>query len=83
MAFPLGEKVSEEAALQYGRQMRADLAAHSGRDGLAVYINSAQGDETLEQVYGTRNLPRLAALKGQWDPDNVFGFNFPLPTSYP
>ncbi|KAH7305515.1 hypothetical protein B0I35DRAFT_381689 [Stachybotrys elegans] len=83
MSFPLGDTFTQEKAMQYGREFRDDFGSHSGRDDLAVYINSAQGDETLEQIYGARNLPRLAALKAQWDPDNVFRYNFPLPTSYP
>lgn len=63
--------------------LRSDLVATSGYDDLAVYLNYAWGDETLEQIYGKEKLPRLAKLKAQYDPDNVFRFYHALPTSYP
>ncbi|PSS06796.1 hypothetical protein M430DRAFT_111301 [Amorphotheca resinae ATCC 22711] len=63
--------------------LRSDLAATSGYDDLAVYQNYAWGDETLEQIYGKEKLPRLARLKAQYDPDNIFSFYHALPTSYP
>jgi hypothetical protein len=63
--------------------LRSDLTATSGYDDLAVYQNYAWGDETLEQIYGKRKLPRLARLKARYDPDNVFRFYHALPTSYP
>lgn len=66
-----------------GRQLRSEFAATSGYPDLAVYVNSAHGDETLEQKYGARKLPRLAALKKTWDPDRVFRYNNALPTKYP
>jgi FAD/FMN-containing dehydrogenase len=50
--------------------------------GGAIYVNYARGDEPIESVWGD-SLPRLAALKKQWDPKNVFAYNNPLPTSYP
>ncbi|RDW91774.1 hypothetical protein BP5796_01168 [Coleophoma crateriformis] len=71
------------AAAALAVELRKDFAATSGYPELAVYINYAHGDETLEQKYGADKLPRLAALKKTWDPDNVFGYNNALPTSYP
>ncbi|KAI0849726.1 hypothetical protein F5Y00DRAFT_268817 [Daldinia vernicosa] len=68
---------------ELGRQIRSDFAATSGYPDLAVYVNYAHGDESLEQIYGRSQLPRLAVLKKTWDPDNVFGFNNALPTQYP
>lgn len=55
----------------------------SGYPELAVYVNYARGDESLEQIYGQGNFPRLAALKKEWDPSGVFSFNNGLPTEYP
>ncbi|KFA66823.1 hypothetical protein S40285_06830 [Stachybotrys chlorohalonatus IBT 40285] len=83
LTFPPGDTVTEAAAHQLGREIRDDYAATSGYGGLAVYVNTAQGDETLEQRYGAHKLPRLASLKAEWDPDNVFRFHHALPTSYP
>ncbi|KAA8565447.1 hypothetical protein MFRU_006g00290 [Monilinia fructicola] len=66
-----------------GLELRRDFAATSGYPDLSVYVNYAHGDEKIEQIYGSRKLPRLANLKKTWDPDNVFAFNNPLPTKYP
>ncbi|KEY67090.1 hypothetical protein S7711_07065 [Stachybotrys chartarum IBT 7711] len=78
-----GEDEEEAAAIAAGSQIRSDFAETSGYGGLAAYMNFAQGDETVEEIYGERNLPRLASLKATWDPENVFRYHFPLPTSYP
>ncbi|KAK7909000.1 FAD-binding domain-containing protein [Apiospora marii] len=71
------------AATEMARELRSKYAATSGYGGLTVYINYAIGDEKIEEVYGRAKLPRLAGLKKKYDPDNVFGFNTPLPTEYP
>ncbi len=43
----------------------------------AVYVNDLGPDavERVAEVYGSQKLERLAALKGRWDPDNVFHRN--------
>ncbi|KAF4627992.1 hypothetical protein G7Y89_g10162 [Cudoniella acicularis] len=63
-------------------QLRSDIVATSGYPDLATYINSAHGDETLEQKYGAEKVPRLIALKKIWDPKSVFSFNNAIPTEY-
>jgi hypothetical protein len=68
---------------KFAVELRSEYAANSGYGDLAVYQNYAWGDETLEQVYGKRKLPKLAKLKEKWDPENAFGFYHALPTSYP
>lgn len=68
---------------ELGPQIRANLCKAGGYPDVSVYVSYSQGDETLEQVYGRRNLPRLVALKKAWDPSNVFDYNFTLPTEYP
>ncbi|KAF2962798.1 hypothetical protein GQX73_g10776 [Xylaria multiplex] len=75
-------------AAALGRELRADYAATSGyekelKGGLAAYVNYARGDEPLENIYRTDKLPRLAALKRTWDPNNVFAYHLALPTRYP
>lgn len=70
------------AVVELGRQLRTCLSKAGGYDDDAVYVSYSQGDETLEQIYGRRKLPRLAALKKAWDPDNVFDYNISLPTNY-
>ena len=43
----------------------------------AVYVNDLGPDaaERVGEVYGSRKLERLAALKRRWDPENVFHRN--------
>jgi hypothetical protein len=83
LAWTPGDEAAEAAGSAAAAAIREDFAAHSGYDGLASYMNFGHGDETLEQIYSPRKLPRLAALKNQYDPENRFKFQFPLPTSYP
>lgn len=66
-----------------GQELRQDFFETSGYPEISVYVNYANGDETVEQIYSQANLPRLAALKSKWDPQNVFRFSNPLPTKYP
>ena len=72
-----------EAGDRLGRELRDSWALTSGYPELSVYVNYAHGDEMLQQRYGDRKLPRLAALKKKWDPNNVFAYNNVLPTTYP
>jgi hypothetical protein len=81
--FNEGDTVTDAASNALGVDLRSDLAATSGFPELTVFVNYAHGDETLEQIYGKEKLPRLAALKKKWDPQQVFSFNNGLPTKYP
>ncbi|KAI0201481.1 Glucooligosaccharide oxidase [Astrocystis sublimbata] len=81
--FDKTDHETEDAAKALGVKVRGDFAATSGYDGLAVYNSYAGGDESLEEIYGAENLPRLVGLKKRWDPGNVFGYQNPLPTQYP
>lgn len=74
---------TEAAAQAVGKDIRASFANTSGYSGLSVYVNYAVGDEKLEEIYGASKLPRLAALKQTWDPQNVFSYHHPLPQKYP
>lgn len=71
---------AREKAESYGKLMRAALAAGDleTSDSAHVYLNYAMGDESLEQVYGAKPLPKLQALKRRYDPHNKFGFYMPL-----
>ncbi|KAI1085366.1 FAD-binding domain-containing protein [Whalleya microplaca] len=82
MSWPeLGNPV-EKAANAFACELRKDFAATSGYSDLSVYVSYANGDEQIAQIYGKDKLPRLAALKRYWDPDNVFGYNNSLPMEY-
>ncbi|KAK5112179.1 hypothetical protein LTR85_011612 [Meristemomyces frigidus] len=71
---------ARQKAETYGKLMRGALAAgdHETSNSSHVYLNYAIGDESLEQVYGVENLPKLQALKRRYDPANKFGFYMPL-----
>jgi FAD/FMN-containing dehydrogenase len=81
--------LSNQTLLEIGdnfcRELRDSWSRTGGyaQQGGAIYVNYARGDEPIESVWGMEKLPRLAALKKQWDPENVFAYNNPLPTSYP
>ncbi|KAF2962876.1 hypothetical protein GQX73_g10697 [Xylaria multiplex] len=82
VAWPeLGHQV-EQPASDLARSLREEFAATSGYPDLSVYVSYAHGDEKLEQIYGD-SLPRLIALKKQWDPKNIFRYNNGLPRELP
>ncbi|KAI0514714.1 hypothetical protein F5B22DRAFT_647470 [Xylaria bambusicola] len=75
------------AAASLGPELRTAFAATSGyeheiKGGLAVYVNYAHGEEPIESIYRADKLPRLAALKKTWDPNNVFAYHLALPREY-
>ncbi|KAL4930344.1 FAD-binding oxidoreductase [Aspergillus undulatus] len=81
--WPANDTSTGEAATSNASKIRDALAATSGYGGLTVYVNYANGDETLEQIYGEEKLPRLVELKRRHDPENVFRFHHGLPVVYP
>jgi FAD/FMN-containing dehydrogenase len=71
----------DEAADAFVRPFMDRFQAVMGFDTLHVYVNEALGDEGPASWYGEENLPRLVALKQQWDPENKFGAGAPIPLS--
>ncbi|MGR6969548.1 FAD-binding oxidoreductase [Streptomyces cynarae] len=72
------DPADDEQALRWVRDVRADV--RPWRTG-AVYLNFI-GDEGRDRVVaglGTENLNRLAQVKRQYDPDNVFRYNHNIP----
>ncbi|PKX89072.1 FAD-dependent monooxygenase fmqD [Aspergillus novofumigatus IBT 16806] len=63
------------------KPIRQEFQDTMGFDTMHVYVNQAFGDEGPVSWYGAHNLPRLVALKQQWDPDNKFGAGCPVPLS--
>ncbi|PJJ73400.1 FAD/FMN-containing dehydrogenase [Diaminobutyricimonas aerilata] len=47
--------------------------------GLYLSFETSQDPALLEQAFGAENLVRLRELKRRYDPENVFGGNFPIP----
>ena len=62
---------------------RSKFTQTSGYDNLTMYINYGHGDEGRETLYSARKLERLTRLKREWDPDQLFSFNNPLPLKWP
>jgi hypothetical protein len=69
----------EGRATGYGKEIR-EAVVRGSRGELHAYVNYAHGDENLEALYGYEawRLDRLRALKGQWDPENRFGWYAPI-----
>jgi hypothetical protein len=63
------------------RPVRQKFQDTMGFDTMHVYLNEAFGDEGPAAWYGAHNLPRLVALKKQWDPSNKFSAGCPVPLS--
>jgi FAD/FMN-containing dehydrogenase len=79
-AHPLGlweRPEDDEAAIAWARGICADMRPWSTGD---VYLNFV-GDEGQDRVragYGEENYERLAAVKAEFDPDNVFHLHHPI-----
>ncbi|KAL7944094.1 hypothetical protein V8C42DRAFT_327713 [Trichoderma barbatum] len=82
-AWAAGDEVTAQASNKLGEELRNQFAATSGYSEKAIFVNYARGDESIENIYGKRKLPRLAQLKKKYDPSNLFAYNHPLPTHYP
>lgn len=63
------------------RPLRDRLQEALGYEQRRAYVNEAFGDEGPAVWYGAHNLPRLVALKQQWDPEGRFGAGMPIPLS--
>ncbi|MEU6876548.1 FAD-binding oxidoreductase [Streptomyces sp. NPDC046712] len=64
----------DERTVQWVRDVRADVRPWSTG---AVYLNfiGSEGEERVVAGFGAENYRRLAAVKAEYDPDNVFRFN--------
>ena len=64
---------------EFQRSLRDRLAEASGYDKLATYSNYARGTEDPTAWYSQWKLPKLSALKKEWDPKELFSYNKPIP----
>ena len=76
--FGLWEKAADDdRAIAWARAVCADMQPFSTG---AVYLNFIpdEGQERLIAGYGRENYERLAAVKGEYDPANVFHLHHPI-----
>ncbi|MGP3998602.1 FAD-binding oxidoreductase [Streptomyces sp. 8N706] len=77
VAHPFGlweDPADDERARRWAHDIRADLQPWSSG---AVYLNfiGYEGEERVIAGFGPENYRRLAAVKAEYDPDNVFRLN--------
>jgi len=65
----------------WARTLWTALRAHASGDGTYVNFSSDRDEARLRASYGEKKYQRLADLKQQWDPDNVFCNNANIPPS--
>jgi len=69
------EKPADDAAnIEWARAAWGDLRRFSTGGTYVNILTEEEGDERIRAAYGA-NYERLAAVKAQWDPDNVFHVN--------
>jgi FAD/FMN-containing dehydrogenase len=69
------EKPADDAAsVEWARAAWRDLRRFSTGGTYVNMLTEEEGDERIRAAYGA-NYDRLAAVKAQWDPDNVFHVN--------
>jgi hypothetical protein len=71
----------DPTAQEFGKNLRKYLLDGSEDSAhLRAYVNYANGDESLEAVYGWEGwrLEKLKKLKAQWDPKNKMRFYVPI-----
>lgn len=66
----------DNAVKEYEMQFRKIIGGTAANK--KAYVNFASGDETAEDVYGTKGLERLKKIKQVWDPENMFRGCFSL-----
>lgn len=81
--FEYTDTTTDDEVTGYPRRMRDLMVTTAGTDDLEIYVHYSHGDETFEQLYSARKLPRLAALKKSIDPNGLFSGYHPVPASYP
>ena len=84
MSFPGGPTSTVgKYANSLAVSIRDDFVKTSGYETLEIYVSYAHGDEDPTHTFGASKLPRLVQLKNKWDPQNVFGYDKPIPLQWP
>lgn len=73
--FAVWEDPADDARnIEWARTFRRDVGRYATG---GVYLNfiGDEGEDRVRAAYGDEKYARLAAIKGEWDPDNVFRGN--------
>ena len=60
--------------IEWARSFRRDIA-HYANGGVYLNFIGDEGEDRVRAAYGEEKYRRLAAIKGEWDPTNVFQGN--------
>lgn len=68
------DTADDEANIEWARSFRRDIAHHATG---GVYLNfiGDEGEDRVRAAYGEAKYARLARIKAEWDPTNVFRGN--------
>jgi FAD/FMN-containing dehydrogenase len=73
--FAMWENATDtDKNIEWARSFRRDIARYASG---GVYLNFVgdEGEDRVRAAFGPEKYARLAAIKGEWDPDNVFRGN--------
>ncbi|ESZ94484.1 hypothetical protein SBOR_5132 [Sclerotinia borealis F-4128] len=73
--------ITDPIAQEFGQKLRKYLQDGSeDPEHLHAYVNYADGEESLQAVYGWDKwrLEKLRKLKAQWDPKNIMRYYVPI-----
>lgn len=68
------DAADDERMIAFGRSYREDLRPYATGNSYLNFIGD-EGEARKRAAFGVRNHARLAAVKADWDPDNVFASN--------
>jgi FAD/FMN-containing dehydrogenase len=68
------DDADNDANIEWARSFRRDIARYASG---GIYLNfiGDEGEDRVRAAYGDAKYKRLAAIKGEWDPTNVFQGN--------
>ncbi|HET9608560.1 MAG TPA: FAD-binding oxidoreductase [Acidimicrobiales bacterium] len=68
------DPADDERNIEWARTFRRDVG-HYATGGVYLNFIGDEGEDRVRAAYGDDKYARLSAIKGQWDPDNVFRGN--------
>lgn len=78
MGGPVPGPEGKAASKAYIRQFKADLQPYIHGGVYLNFMSAGEGNDRAGDAYGQEAYPRLLALKGEYDPDNLFRYSYPL-----